>query len=230
MTDVIRTEPSEDSDGNYSGNFVFKCGDQEVTLPFSQDLPATGKSSEKKVEEAKQLAESVLSSMPTLTNQTTIGDLAEVIRKQLEEAGLTDVSISTDGFQKESATSQKPGSISGTLTISCGGKESSLEINQVIPKLPSTDEEKKEQVKSELQDKLSSMDTPAGASEADIEQTIKDTLCDLLEKEGYSREDAEKIASDALNKAKESTGDDKLQITPPTTDSVGSVKENWISN
>lgn len=224
MTDVIRTEPSEDSDGNYSGNFVLKCEDQEVTLPFSQDLPATGKSSEKKVEEAKQLAESVLSSMPTLTNQTTVGDLAEVIRKQLEEAGLTDVSISTDGLQKESATSQKPGSISGTLTISCGGKESSLEINQVILKLPSTDEEKKEQVKSELQDKLSSMDTPAGASEADIEQTIKDTLCDLLEKEGYSREDAEKIASDALNKAKESTGDDKLQITPPTTDSVGSVK------
>ena len=224
MTDVIRTEPSEDTDGNYSGNFVFKCGDQEITLPFSQDLPATGKSNETKVEEAKQLAESALSSMPPLTNQTTIGDLAEVIRKQLEEAGLTDVSISTDGLRKESATSQKPGSISGTLTISCGGKEGSLEINRVISKLPSTDEEKKEQVKSELQDKLSSMDTSAGASTDDIEQTIKDTLCDLLEKEGYSKEDAAKIAGDALNKAKESTGGDQLRITPPTKEKEGSVK------
>lgn len=223
MTDVIYTEPSEDADGNYSGNLVFKCGDQEVTLPFSQNLPATGKSNDKKLEEAEQIVKSALSNMPTLTNQATVGDLAEVIQKKLEEAGLTDVSISASGLQKESATSRKSGSISGTLTISCGDKESSLQVNQVIPKLPSTDAEKVEQAKSELQDKLSSMDTTAGISKDDVEQTIKDTLCDILENEGYSKEDAWKIASDTLDKAKESTGSDKLQITLPTNENDGSV-------
>lgn len=234
LEDVIREEPTENETGSLSGNLVFKVGDQEITLPFEQVLPATGKSDETKLAEAKQELESIMAEESfDLSNQTTVEDLVDMIRNKMEAAGYTDVEIDSSQLNKTNASSIGEGSISGDLIIKTGNKTESISVNEVIPKLPATDEEKVAEIKSKLNEKLpttladqiSSMKPEPGVTEKQIKDavitTIKKELHDLLVSEGYKEDEAKQIVDNAFKEAAES--EKGLTITVPTTENNGSI-------
>lgn len=233
LEDVFREEPTEIENGSLSGNLVFKVGDQEITLPFEQVLPATGKSDETKLAEAKQELESIMAEESfNLSNQTTVEDLVDMIRNKMEAAGYTDVEIDSSQLNKTNASSIGAGSISGNLIIKTGNKTESISVNEVIPKLQATDEEKVAEIKSKLNEKLpttladqiSSMKPESGVTEEQIKDavitTIRNELQDLLVSAGY-KDEAKQIVDNAFKEAAES--ENGLTITVPTTESNGSI-------
>ena len=235
LEDVIRAEATETEEGSLSGNLVFKVGDREITLPFAQVLPATGKSDEAKLTEAKQELETIMSEESfDLSNQTTVEDFEDAIRAKLEATGYTDVEIDSSQLNKTNASSRAEGSISGNLIIKIGDKTETISVNKTIPKLTATDEEKVAEIESKLNeklpttlaDKISSVTPDAGTTEEDIKNTvvatIKKELKDLLVSEGYTEDKATQIVDNAFKEVAET--EDGLTITVPTTDNSGSVK------
>lgn len=234
LEDVIREEPTENETGSLSGNLVFKVGDQEITLPFEQVLPATGKSDETKLAEAKQELESIMAEESfNLSNQTTVEDLVDMIRNKMEAAGYTDVEIDSSQLNKTNASSIGAGSISGDLIIKTGNKTESISVNEVIPKLQATEKEKVAEIKSKLNEKLptvladqiSSMKPESGVTEEQIKDavitTIKKELQNLLVSEDYPEDVAKQIVDNAFKEAAES--EKGLTVTVPTTENNGSI-------
>ena len=234
LEDVFREEPTEIENGSLSGNLVFKIGDQEITLPFEQALPATGKSDETKLTEAKQELENIMAEESfNLSNQTTVEDFADMIRKKMEVAGYTDVEIDSSQMNKTNASSIGAGSIDGNLIIKSGNKTESISVNKTIPMLPATDEEKVAEIESKLNEKLpttltdqiSSMKPDVGVTEEQLKDaviaTIKKELHDLLVSEGYTEDEATQIVKNAFAEAAGS--ESGLTVIVPTTDKNGSV-------
>ena len=87
---------------------------------------------EEHVEAAQYVAEAVLDAMP-VTNDTSKEDIEETIRAALEKAGCKDITITMQNdFDKITATADREGKITGTVTVSKGEISADVAIDKVI--------------------------------------------------------------------------------------------------
>lgn len=78
-----------------------------------------------KVAAAKTVVENTLAGF-TATNDTTQASIQDVINTALSDAGITDVTVEIDKFQKSEATTSAAGYINGVIFIRCGEESETI--------------------------------------------------------------------------------------------------------
>lgn len=110
-------------------SFTMPAGAVSVTATY-QKMSDAGM-----VSAAKTIVEDALKGI-TATNETTKAYVQSVLDAALSEAGITDVTVTVENFTKTDATKSAEGSVSGSISISCGTAGDSVLVNKTIAKLP----------------------------------------------------------------------------------------------
>ena len=187
MTDVTvtvgefaGTEATTSEAGSIRGTISIECGSETDSVAVSKTIAKLPETDAEKVEAAKKIVKDVLAGI-TATNSTTEQDIQEKINTALEDAGITDVTVTVTEFDKTEATAREVGSISGSIVIKSENDSSvtgSVTMNKTIAKLPDTDDEKVALAKSVVKEVLAGITITNETTREDIQREIDEALED----------------------------------------------------
>ncbi|MCM1207896.1 MAG: InlB B-repeat-containing protein, partial [Ruminococcus sp.] len=186
--ELTKTEATKDEAGSLSGSITVSCGSGTdivtdsvaINKPIAK-LPVTDAD---KVEAAKEIVENVLANY-TATNDSTKEELQNKIDAVLAiaalgNAGIGDVTVTVGEFTKIEATTSEEGSLSGSITISCGSGTDivtdSVAVNKPIAKLPVTDADKVEAAKEIVENVLADYTATNDSTKEELQNKIDAVL------------------------------------------------------
>lgn len=130
----VITGPTSDKEGSVTGTITLKLGDQTVDIPVNFTIPRLPVTNEETLDSAASQAETVLGQL-TADNNTT----PDSIQKAVQDAAGPGVIVK---WLKDPviipATTEREGSITGTLVVEVNGEKREIPVNITIPKLPGT--------------------------------------------------------------------------------------------
>ena len=135
---LTKTEATTGKAGSISGSIsITSKNDSSVkaSVAISKTIAKLPSSEEEKVEAAKAVVQEVLAGI-TATNETTKASIQNAIDTALAEAGIADVTVKVENLTKTEATTDKTGSISGSISITSkrdSSVKASVSINKTIP-------------------------------------------------------------------------------------------------
>ena len=176
-----------------------------VSIKADYELAGTaGVEDKKKVENAQKEAEKVLDAL-TPDNNETKNDIIEAVKNALKDAGLEDVEVAIENFNKTEATTENPGSVTGTLKLTSGGESKEIPFEKEIAKLTPPEQPNKD------------VEKVAAAKEA-----VEKALGEQKVTNDTTKEELLKAAQDAAGEGVEVTIEN-FKKTEATTEKAGSV-------
>ena len=181
---IAKQEATTGDKGFISFNVEIACPTEDTKTigPKILDIPKLPKTDAEKVEAAKKVVQNALRDFRA-TNATTKESIQAVINEALEKAAATslnaevaDVTVIVGEITKIDATSNKIGSISGTITLTCNNANDTVEINKTITQLPQTDVEKVFRAKEVVEEALVLLTVDNDTTKEDIENAINTAL------------------------------------------------------
>lgn len=195
-----KTDATYDADGTVEGTITIKSGDKEKTLTISQSIPKLIKTDAQKAAEVKTKLEEALKQIKW-GNKTSLDEIRKELQKTADEDG---ANVDTTGLTITPATSKSNGSVTGSIKVTVGTQTVEIPVEQVIPKLNKTPEEKVAEAKTEAKEFLPNLTVSNDSTEESI---LKD-LQDQLQKAGL---------------ADVTVTIDPFEIIPATTETVGHI-------
>ena len=135
---LTKTEATSSASGSIGGSIsITSKNDSSVkaSVTISKTIAKLPLSEEEKVAAAKKVVQEALTGI-TATNDTTKESIQNAIDTALAEAGIADVTVKVENLTKTEATTDKTGSISGSISITSkrdSSVKASVSINKTIP-------------------------------------------------------------------------------------------------
>ena len=135
---LTKTEATSSASGSIGGSIsITSKNDSSVkaSVTISKTIAKQPLSEEEKVAAAKKVVQEALTGI-TATNDTTKESIQNAIDTALAEAGIADVTVKVENLTKTEATTDKTGSISGSISITSkrdSSVKASVSINKTIP-------------------------------------------------------------------------------------------------
>ncbi len=135
---LTKTEATSSASGSIGGSIsITSKNDSSVkaSVTISKTIAKLPLSEEEKVAAAKKVVQEALTGI-TATNETTKESIQNAIDTALAEAGIADVTVKVENLTKTEATTDKTGSISGSISITSkrdSSVKASVSINKTIP-------------------------------------------------------------------------------------------------
>ena len=136
--DLTKTEATSSASGSIGGSISITSkndGSVKDSVAISKTIAKLPLSEEEKVAAAKKVVQEALTGI-TATNDTTKESIQNAIDTALAEAGIADVTVKVENLTKTEATTDKTGSISGSISITSkrdSSVKASVSINKTIP-------------------------------------------------------------------------------------------------
>ena len=176
--DLQKTPATKEKDGTVTGTITVRCGDQVIQIPVSEKIPY-----EMTPEENAQMAQKVVEEkVKTITanNATTNDAIIEELQKELEKAGVRGTQLEWKQFNKTNATTEKAGSVSGTVSVIVGEKAYEIPVKMEISKLAKSDSETVNDAEKLVQDICNSKNADGFQA---VNSTTKETLQEVLKEQ-----------------------------------------------
>ena len=167
-----KTDATYDVDGTVEGTITIKSGDKEKTLTISQSIPKLIKPDAQKAVEAKTKLEEALKQF-TWGNETSLDEIKKELQKTADADGAT---VDTTGLTITPATSKSNGSVTGSIKVTVGTQTVEIPVEQVIPKLNKTPEEKVAEAKTEAKEFLPNLTVSNDSTKDSILKDLQDQL------------------------------------------------------
>ena len=135
---LTKTEATSSASGSIGGSISItskKDSSVKDSVAISKTIAKLPLSEEEKVAAAKKVVQEALAGI-TATNETTKENIQNAIDTALAEAGIADVTVKVENLTKTEATTDKTGSISGSISITSkrdSSVKASVSINKTIP-------------------------------------------------------------------------------------------------
>ena len=135
---LTKTEATSSASGSIGGSISITSkndGSVKASVTISKTIAKLPLSEEEKVAAAKKVVQEALTGI-TATNDTTKESIQNAIDTALAEAGIADVTVKVENLTKTEATTDKTGSISGSISITSkrdSSVKASVSINKTIP-------------------------------------------------------------------------------------------------
>ncbi|MCI8524109.1 MAG: leucine-rich repeat protein, partial [Lachnospiraceae bacterium] len=135
---LTKTEATSSASGSIGGSIsITSKNDSSVkaSVTISKTIAKLPLSEEEKVAAAKKVVQEALTGI-TATNDTTKESIQNAIDTALAEASIADVTVKVENLTKTEATTDKTGSISGSISITSkrdSSVKASVSINKTIP-------------------------------------------------------------------------------------------------
>lgn len=190
VEDFSKNDATSDQEGSISGTVIItSTNDANLSDRVSIDkvidkLPKTEEEIRqeeiKKVEEAKNAVEEAIGDL-TVTNGTTKESIQEAVEKALEDAGISDVTVTVGDLVITEATEEAAGSIRGEITVvsnNDGSVSDSITIEIAIDRLPVSDEERKkaEEAKNAVEEALKDITPDNDITEENLLTVIQEAI------------------------------------------------------
>lgn len=161
--------------GSITGTVEVKAGKVTAEVAIRKMIDQLPVSDKDKVAAVKEVVNDVLNNM-TVSNTTTSDEIMEAFEKELTKRGMTEVSVEVGELDINEADETKAGSVSGTVTITCGKENGTVTFTKAIGKLPATDAEKVKAAKEVVQKVLDAFVGSNDTKETDIMNAVSDAV------------------------------------------------------
>ena len=210
VEDFNKADATTDAAGSISGSIsVTSKNDSSVKddVTISKTIAKLPISDAEKVAAAKKTVQDVLAGI-TATNETTKEDIQNAIDTALANAGITDVIVKVEDFNKADATTDAAGSISGSISVTSKNDSSvkdDVTISKTIAKLPISDAEKVEAAKKVVQEALAGITVTNATTKESIQNAIDTALANagiadvIVKVEDFNKADATTDAAGSIS-------------------------------
>ena len=169
-----------------------------------------------RVEHAEGTVQSTVEEVLGENNRNDVGqdDIRRVVEEALDGADLEGVTVTVGDISKTNATTSEDGSVSVTVTIQSGEETKTLTIEETIPKLPKTDEEKADRTKGIVQstvEDILSENNRNDVDQEDIRRAVEEALVNALD--GTDLEDVTVTVGDIVKTDATTSKDGNISVT-----------------
>ncbi len=202
--ELNKQEATTSAAGNIKTEITVSYGSVNEIVVFDKTISKLPKTDAEKVKEAKTVVEATVNDING-SNELTQAELTDKVNAALSKAGITEVSVVVDKFNKTEATTDAAGSVKADITVSCGNASDKVVLNKTINKLPKTDAEKVAEAKQVVIEAVNSIVAGNSITKTEVQNIIDEAL----KKAG-------------ITEAKATVGE--LDMQKATTSAAGSVK------
>ena len=222
VSDLQKTPATKEKDGTVTGTITVRCGDQEIQIPVSENIPYE-MTPEENAQMVKKVVEEKVNTI-TANNATTKDSIIEELQKELEKAGVRGAQLELKQFNKTNATTKKAGSVSGTVIAIVGEKVYEIPVKMEISKLAKSDSETVKDAKKLVQDICNSKNADGfQAVNSTTKETLQEVLKEQLKNAGMPDVD---VSVDKLEK-KPATSEKEGNITATVRITSGNTKSEF---